>query len=120
LHSYPNDQKFSNAFDAIFESECIHVIVTPFQAPNAYAECWVRTVREECLDHILILNTHHLKRVLLEYSDYNTCRPHQGINQGTPIPHQAQSFGTIRRRKVLGGIINDHYRSPSLINLPSS
>jgi putative transposase len=62
---HDNDRKFSIAFDAVFESEGIHVIHTPFQAPNAnaYAERWVRTVREECLDHIMILNTNHLKRV---------------------------------------------------------
>jgi hypothetical protein len=120
---HDNDRKFSKAFNAVFESEGIHVIHTPFQAPNAnaYAERWVRTVREECLDHILILNTNHLNRVLIEFSDYyNSSRPHQGIDQQLPVPHQTQSIGMIHRRKVLGGIINDYYRSPSLIALPSS
>lgn len=76
---HDNDRKFSIAFDAIFESEDIQVTHTPFQAPNAnaYAERWVRTVREECLDHILILSTNHLKRVLSEYSSYyNTSSSH--------------------------------------------
>ena len=117
-----NDTKFSNAFDSVFESEGIHVINTPFRAPNAnaYAERWVRTVREECLDHILILSTNHLKRVLFEYSDYyNNSRPHQGIEQQTPVPHQAQSFGSIHRRKVLGGVIYDYYRSSPLTALPT-
>lgn len=52
---HDNDTKFSKAFDAVFESEGIHVIRIPFPAPNAnaFAERWVRTVREECLDHIL-------------------------------------------------------------------
>jgi len=60
----------------------MHVIRTPFQAPNAnaFAERWVRTIRQECLDHILILNANHLRRVLFEYADfYNSFRPHQGI-----------------------------------------
>ena len=86
---HDNDRKFSKAFDAVFESEGFHVIHTPFRAPNAnaYAERWVRTIREECLDHLLIMNTNHLKRVLSEYSDYyNNSRPHQGIDQQTPIP----------------------------------
>jgi len=87
---------------------------------NAFAERWVRTVREECLDHILILNIHHLRRVLAEFSTYyNESRPHQGIEQQTPIPHimpfghQFSSYGIIHRRKILGGIINDYHRSPS-------
>jgi putative transposase len=92
---HDNDRKFSKAFDAVFESEGFHVIQTPFRAPNAnaYAERWVRTIREECLDHILIMNTNHLKRVLVEFSDYyNATRPHQGIVQQTPIPHPASTI----------------------------
>jgi len=71
----------------------------------------VRTVREECLDHLLILNETHLQRVLGEFINdyYNTARPHQGIDQQTPIPHgKPQHTGTLQRRKVLGGIINDY------------
>jgi putative transposase len=62
---------------------------TLYQAPsaNAFAERWVRRVREECLDHLFILNASHLQRALREYVDYsNEARPHQGIRQETPIP----------------------------------
>jgi transposase InsO family protein len=110
---HDKDRKFSKAFDTVFESAGIHVIHTPFRAPNAYAERWVRTVREECLDYILIMNTNHLKRVLVEFSDYyNTSRSHQGIDQQTPVPRQLPSNGTIHRKLVLGGIINDYYQKP--------
>ncbi len=98
---HDNDTKFSKTFDAVFESEGIHVIKTPFRAPNAnaFAERWVRTIREECLDHILILNSNHLKNVLVEYSlYYNVSRPHQGIDQQTPIPQQFPSNGQYLRR----------------------
>lgn len=114
---HDNDSKFSKAFDTVFESEGVHVIHTPFRAPNANAERWVRTIREECLDHILILNGSHLQRVLYEFIDdyYNITRPHQGIGQRTPIPRKdSPCKGTIHRRKVLGGIINDYYRAPAL------
>ena len=77
---HDNDCSFSKAFDAVFESAGISIIHTPFQAPNAnaHAERWVGTVREECLDHILIRNAEHLQRVLIESSqDYNTSRPQQ-------------------------------------------
>lgn len=113
-----NDRKFSKTFDSVFESEGFRIIHTPFHAPNAnaYSERWVRSVREECLDQILILNTAHLHRVLHEYINnyYNVSRPHQGIEQRTPIPPaQPNSTGAVQRRKVLGGIINDYYRAPN-------
>jgi hypothetical protein len=119
---HDNDTKFSNSFDAVFESEGVRVINTPFCAPNAnaFAERWVRSVREECLDHILIWNSNHLKRVLIEYSHYyNSSRPHQGIDQRTPIHQQFPLEGIIHQRKILGGIINDYYRSPTLSALPN-
>ncbi len=112
---HDNDTKFSESFDIVFQSEGFHVIHTPYSAPNAnpFAERWVRSVREECLDHLLVLNALHLKRVLLEYIDsyYNIARPHQGIGQCFPIPNESQIHtGPIYRRKILGGIINDYYR----------
>jgi hypothetical protein len=117
------DCKFTHAFDTAFESETFRVIHTPFQAPNAnaYVERWVRTVREECLDLILVLNAAHLRRVMLEYINqyYNVARLHQGIEQRIPLIHgRPLNNDTVRRRKVLGGIINDYYRasgSPSTI-----
>jgi hypothetical protein len=110
------DPDTDTVFDTVFESEGLHVIHTPYQAPNAnaYSKRWVRTAREECLDLILILNAAHLRRVLHEYVDdyYNSARPHQGIGQQTPIPRrQPHNTGTVQRRKVLGGIVNDYYRA---------
>ena len=86
---HDNDRLFSQAFDAVFESEGFHIIQTPFQAPNAnaHAERWVRTVREECLDHILIINAVHLQRVLLEFAQYyNASRPIKVSISRCPYP----------------------------------
>jgi putative transposase len=54
------DRKFTGAFDEIFQSEAVTVLRTPVRAPraNAYAERWIRTVRTECLDWLLIVNGH--------------------------------------------------------------
>ena len=108
------DSKYVNAFDNVFKSSDLHVIPTPVRTPNAYAERWVRTVREECLDHLLIMNETHLHRVLKSYiAYYETARPHQGLGQKMPVPRQNDSnTGPIRKREVLGGVINDYYRTP--------
>jgi len=60
------DSKYSSAFDEVFRSEQIRIVKTPVRAPkaNAIAERFVRTVRAECLDWLLILNRRHLEHVL--------------------------------------------------------
>ena len=57
------DVKFCRGFDDVFGSEGVDVLVTPVQAPNAnaYAERWIRTVRTECLDWLLIVGRGHLE-----------------------------------------------------------
>jgi putative transposase len=69
---HDRDSKFSGAFDEVFRSEGITVIETPIRAPqaNAYAERFVRTVRAECLDWLLIIGRRHLETVLRIYSDH--------------------------------------------------
>jgi putative transposase len=77
---HDRDSKFSGAFDEVFRSEGARVVRTPIQAPNAnaYAERWVRTVRSECLDWLLILGRRHLDQVLRTYVEhYNRQRPHR-------------------------------------------
>lgn len=110
---HDRDSKLTEAFDNVFKSTGFRVIHTPLQAPdaNAYAERWVRTVREECLDHLLIMNQTHLKRVLDCYiSYYKTSRLHQGLDLQAPIPRKPVRYcGQVRKREVLGGIINDYY-----------
>jgi transposase InsO family protein len=55
---HDRDSKFTTSFDQVFVSEGIDIVRTPFRAPrvNAVAERWVRSIRQECLDHLLILN----------------------------------------------------------------
>ena len=95
------DTKFTAAFDHVFTADGIRVVRTPVRAPkaNAYAERWVRTVRTECLDWLLIRNRHHLERVLAVYVEhYNSARPHRGLRPADPaagIPAAGQD-GTRR------------------------
>ena len=81
------DSKYSGPFDEVFRSGGIRIVKTPVRAPkaNAIAERFVRTVRAECLDWLLILNRRHLERVLRVYVDhYNTQRPHRALKLQPP------------------------------------
>jgi transposase InsO family protein len=111
---HDRDSMYSAGFDAVFAAEGVESIHTPYRAPNAnaVAERWVRTVREECLDHLLILSERHLRQVLATYIDYyNHRRPHQGLDQLCPVPiAQGPTDGAVQRRDVLGGLIHDYDR----------
>ncbi|MGH2450527.1 MAG: integrase, partial [Candidatus Limnocylindria bacterium] len=63
------DSKYTGLFDEVFRSEQIRILRTPIRAPkaNAVAERFVRTIRAEYLDWLLILNRRHLERVLRTY-----------------------------------------------------
>lgn len=110
------DAKFTGSFDEVFRSEGVKVIETPIRAPraNAFAERWVRTVRTECLDWILVIGRCHLERVLRVYvSHYNARRPHRGLDLKTPDPRPDPvswpAVGApVRRRDVLGGPIHEY------------
>jgi putative transposase len=110
---HDHDTKFTGVFDTVFESEGIEIVDIPYEAPNAnaFAERWVRSVREECLDKLIILNERHLRQVLTEYIAYfNMHRSHQGLEQDSPLGLTVSTESPIRYRNVLGGIIRDYYR----------
>ena len=111
-----HDTKFTATFDAVFASIGIETIRTPLRSPraNAYAERFVRTVRHECLDHLLVVSRRPLQSVLDEYvRHYNQARPHRGLQLAQPIPHpvSAPDGGAITRRDVLGGIVHEYDRA---------
>jgi putative transposase len=115
---HDRDKKFCGPFDDIFATEGVQVIRTPIQAPraNAIAERWVRTVREECLDWLLITGRRHLEAVVGGYvRHYNDARPHRGLdlcvpNQPTEAASDRQPAGAVGRRDRLGGLIHEYHR----------
>jgi transposase InsO family protein len=109
------DTKFTRAFDDVFGSEGIRVIRTPVRAPraNAFAERFVRTVRQECLDWILIHGHRHLRAVLDEYVEhYNRHRPHRGLDLYPPEPtsRDPSNTGAVTRQPLLCGLVNEYQR----------
>jgi putative transposase len=112
---HDRDAKFCRPFDAIVRSEGVRVIETPFRAPraNAVAERWVRTVRNECLDHLLIFGRRHLEQVLRSYlTHYNGERPHRSLKLAAPNGTLVETRGSpveVSRRDVLGGVIHEYF-----------
>jgi len=114
---HDRDSKFSRAFDEVFQSEGLRVILTPFRAPraNANAERFVRTVRAECLDWLLILGPRHLERVLRVFVEhYNRERPHRALGRCPPEPIEPNARpvpgAPVNRRDRLGGLVHEYYR----------
>jgi putative transposase len=111
---HDRDTKFGHAVDEVFRTEGIKVIRTPVQAPNAnaFAERWVRTVRADCLDRILILGRRHLEHVLRVYRrHYNEHRPHRALHLLPPngrAPTPLSPTDLARRRDLLGGLIHEY------------
>jgi putative transposase len=114
---HDRDSKFSASFDDVFRSEGIRVIRTPIRAPqaNAYAERFVRSVREECLDGLLIAGRHHLEHVLYTYIEYyNRERPHRGLDLSPPQPNaksRASPTSAVKRRDRIGGLLHEYYHA---------
>ena len=115
------DQKFTDSFDAVFRSVHVEIIRTPFRAPqaNGVAERFVRTVRSECLDWLLILDRRHLERAVTTFIDhYNGHRPHRPHRAlaldppqpppQPPLPATERHGMSVRRWDRLGGVIHEY------------
>jgi transposase InsO family protein len=111
------DQKFTDRFDEVFRSDRIEAVQTPFRAPqaNGVAERFVRTVRTECLDRLLVLDQRHLERILEVFvGHYNRHRPHRALSltppEGRRPVNSTSGFSDARilRRDRLGGVVHEY------------
>ena len=109
--------QFTASFDAVFTAAGIRILASPPQAPraNAVRERMIGTLRREVFDRLLIVNEHHLRRVLTEYLlHYNTARPHRSLGQLAPAqahtrpPQINLAEHRIRRKQVLSGLTHEY------------
>lgn len=110
--------QFTETFNAVLAAAGIEAIKIPPRSPraNAYAERWMRTVRTEVTDRMLIVGQRHLRVVLDEYvAHYSQHRPHRARNLSPPratnTPHAADPGRRTMRRRILGGLISEYHRA---------
>jgi len=114
-----HDTKFTAEFDAILKSEGVETKKVGPRAPNlnAYAERWVQSVRQECLEHFIVFGEAHLRYILSNYETfYNEERAHQGVGNarlrrfGEKEPPTEIAEGAIVCRQRLGGLLKHYNR----------
>jgi putative transposase len=122
-----NDRCYADDFDEMLRHAGVNPIHTPHAAPNAnaFADHWIRSLRQECLDHLIICGLGRLQYVIDEYRRfYNEHRPHQGISNRIPDRGTQPPKGLLlpaRRSHLrcsgmqcqhfLGGLLKSYFRS---------
>ncbi|MFB3079199.1 MAG: integrase core domain-containing protein [Lysobacterales bacterium] len=108
---HDRDGCFGASFNRRARSLRIKQIRSPVKAPkaNAIAERWVRTIRNDCLDHMLIMSHQHLGNLITEFiAYYNRWRPHRSLGQIAPCPHVREASRKPARHlisnPILGGL----------------
>ena len=108
------DTKYSDQFRRLIGNSGTQVIRLPPMSPNlnAYAERFVRSIKEQCLDRMIFVGQGSLRRAVAEYvSHYHAERNHQGLENQLIVPTAiAANDGAVVRRTRLGGTLNFYYR----------
>ena len=108
------DKVYGGDFGAKLAGAGIAELRTPYRAPlaNSVAERVVRTFRQECLYHVIVLNERHLLALLSEFEGYyNHDRPHRTLELEAPLPSPPISRGDVVSRPILGGLHHVYARA---------
>jgi hypothetical protein len=107
------DSKFGNLFKQSVSDFGINEIVTAYRSPwqNGYVENVIGSIRREFLDHVIVMNENHLRRLLKEYFHYyNYQRTHLGLDKDSPVSRPVQVIGKIGKVPVANGLHNYYFR----------
>ena len=109
------DTKYTRQFRRLFREHGIKTIRLPPYSPNlnAYAERWVRSIKEDCLNHIVLLGEGSLRHAVSEYVEfYNHERPHQGLGNEIVVSQSTEISAEdgVKVKSRLGGLLNFYYR----------
>jgi putative transposase len=112
---HDRDTKFTQAFDTLLKDRSVEPVLLPPRSPNLNAHCerFVRSIKEEALNQMVILGERALYYAIQQYlAHYHTERNHQGLGNQliTPEPDIGSRSGQVRRRKRLGGLLSYYYR----------
>jgi transposase InsO family protein len=105
-----NDRAFGAAFKTRVRAMGIRDRPTSFRSPwqNGYVERLIGSIRHECLDHLMVFNAEHLRRLLATYATYyNEVRTHVSLGKDTPCTRAIERFGDVVAYPILGGL---HHR----------
>jgi len=107
------DCRFGNLFKQTVASFGIRDVVTAYRSPwqNGYVERVIGSIRREFLDHVIVMNENHLRKLLKEYFHYyNYQRTHLGFNKDSPESRSVHIIGKIEKTAVANGLHNYYYR----------
>jgi hypothetical protein len=112
---HDRDVKYTQSFRVIIASGRVEPLALPARSPNlnAYAERWVRSVKEECLSKVILFGERSLRRALSEYLDhYHTERNHQGKDNVLLFPRAPRRHrqGPVQCRERLGGLLRYYHQ----------
>jgi transposase InsO family protein len=113
---HDKDSKYCPAFQRILDEAGITRVPLPPRSPNlnAYAERWVRSVKEECLARLILFGEASLRHALHEYVEhYHHERNHQGKDNVLLFPvvrHATERQGAMQCRERLGGLLKYYER----------
>jgi putative transposase len=121
------DSVYTKTFDKALKSKRVETVKVAFRAPNmnAYAERFVQTIQDECLDHFIVCGTRHFDYLCREFLEhYHKERPHQGLENSVPVARTSKRkkmaatvaatlprLGEIKCKKRLGGLLKSYERA---------
>jgi transposase InsO family protein len=115
---HDRDAVYGRDFPARLDRSGVASVRTPFRAPraNSIAERVIRTIRQECLDHVVVLSEGHLTKVLHEFIDYyNHDRPHRSLMMENPVMSQRSQHGPVVCRRILSGLHHVYARAARIV-----